>query len=72
MKPEIEERYKEDFVVLLGEEYGYRKWFWFPSMSAAELEVWWSELETVEPYFMAPEPLPGDLYQVEEEDEYDL
>jgi len=72
MKPEIEARYKEELLVLLDEEYGYRKWFWFPSMPAEELEGWWTDLETVDPYFMTPEPLPGDLYQAEDEDEFDL
>lgn len=72
MKPDIESRYRSDFLVLLDEEYGYRKWFWFPSMGKHDLEKWWSQLETVDPYFMTPEPLPGELYQVEDDDEYDL
>ncbi len=41
-------------------------------MSPTDLEEWWSKLESVEPYFMTPEPLPGDLYQAEDEDELDL
>ncbi|MBO2646576.1 hypothetical protein [Shewanella algae] len=72
MKPEIEKRYATDFLVLLEEEYGYRRWYWFPSMAPSELEDWWLRLESVDPYFMTPEPLPGDLYQVEDDDEFDL
>lgn len=72
MKKEIETRYKKDLLVLLDEEYGYRKWFWFPEMRAEELEQWWGALETVEPYFMTPEPLPGELYQVEMASELNL
>lgn len=72
MKQEIENRYRSDFLVLLVEEYGYRRWFWFPLMGKDELEKWWTQLETVAPYFMSPKPLPGDLYQVEADDEYDL
>ncbi len=72
MKPDIQNRYRSDLCVLLDEEYGYRKWFWFPSMSAVDLEKWWSQLETIDSYFMTPEPLPGDLYQVEDDDENDL
>lgn len=37
-----------------------------------QLELWWKKLETVDAYFMTPEPLPGNLYQVETDDEFDL
>lgn len=70
MDPELEQRCKNDFIVLINEEYGYRKWFWFPPMNAAELEAWWSGLESVDPYFMTPESLPGDLYEVRAEEAY--
>lgn len=72
MKLEIANRYKTDFLILLEEEYGYRCWFWFPDMHLVELESWWRNLESVVPYFMTPEPLPGDLYKVETEDEFYL
>ena len=72
MKPDITNRYKLDFLILLEEEYGYRRWFWFPDMSTEKLESWWQHLETVEPYFITPEPLPGELYQVESDEEFDL
>ena len=72
MKPEIENRYRSDFLVLLVEEYGYRRWFWFPSMGKDDLEKWWAQLETVVPYFMTPKSLPGELYQVAVGDESDL
>ncbi|VEP18326.1 hypothetical protein H1P_750010 [Hyella patelloides LEGE 07179] len=72
MKQEIKEKYLVDFCVLLVEEYGYRRWFWFPNMQESELIIWWKQLESVSPYFMTPEPLPGDLYQVKEKDELDL
>lgn len=40
-------------------------------MGKDDLEKWWSQLETVAPYFMTPEPLPGELYQVEDDDDDD-
>ncbi|WP_299410110.1 hypothetical protein [Acaryochloris sp. IP29b_bin.148] len=72
MNQKIKERYQTDFLVLLAEEYGYRRWFWFPSMGEKELEIWWEKLESVDPYFMTPEPLPGDLIQAEDNDEFEL
>lgn len=72
MRLKIANRYKADFLILLEEEYGYRCWFWFPDMHLVELESWWRNLESVDPYFMTPEPLPGDLYKVETEDEFYL
>lgn len=29
-------------------------------------------MESVDPYFMTPEPLPGELYQVEDDEEFAL
>ena len=72
MKAEIKAYYKTKFLVLVNEEYGYRSWFWFPQMSPESLESWWLKLETVEPYFMTPEPLPGIIFQVHDDDEWDL
>lgn len=72
MNTDIKHRSKKDFFVLLNEEYGYRRWFWFPDMSPEKLELWWLALESVDPYFMTPEPLPGTLYQVQTDDEFDL
>ena len=59
---------ENEFLVLLEEEYGYKHWFWFPKMDASELEKWWQKLETVDPYFMSPEPLPGDVIFAEDMD----
>ncbi len=67
MQINIENR-KGEFFVLLEEEYGYKHWFWFPKMEPNELEAWWKKLETVEPYFMSPEPLPGDVVFAEDMD----
>ena len=72
MKSEINNRYEKDFLVLLDEEYGYRLWFWFPNITSNKLDTWWSELDSVDPYFMTPEPLIGDLYQAEDDDELEL
>ena len=72
MKKEITNRYKNDFLILLVEEYGYRLWFWFPNITSKELDTWWSVLDSVDPYFMTPELLLGDLYQVENDDEFEL
>ena len=64
---EIIERSKDELLVLLSEEYGYRRWFWFPKMDSLQLKKWWKNLLTVDPYFMTPEPLPGDVIRVETE-----
>ena len=69
---EIESKSKSSFVVLLVEEFGYRSWFWFPSMNPSDLEKWWSSLKTVAPYFMTPDPLPGTLCQVLSKQEVEL
>ncbi|WP_445365712.1 hypothetical protein ACJJJB_03015 [Microbulbifer sp. ANSA001] len=65
MQKDIKYREKE-FMVLLEEEYGYKHWFWFPQMTPFELEAWWKKLDTVDPYFMTPEPLPGDVIFAED------
>ena len=72
MIEDIKNKIEQDTLVLLCEEYGYRSWFWFPDMNFRELILWWENLETVSPYFMTPEPLPGTLKQIQEEDEFDL
>ncbi|MDM8549132.1 hypothetical protein QUF72_03605 [Desulfobacterales bacterium HSG2] len=63
MKEISKSRIDNEFVVLLSEEYGYRDWLWFPKMTPGELEEWWENLESVFPYFMTPEPLPGDVIE---------
>lgn len=65
MQKDILER-KNEFMVLLEEEYGYKHWFWFPKLTPFELEAWWKSLNTVAPYFMTPEPLPGDVIFAED------
>lgn len=51
-------------TVALDEEYGYREWVWHTGMTAAELTAFWEGLPTVQPYFMTPVGLPGELIQV--------
>ena len=63
----LKEKIETDFLVLLTEEYGYRLWFWFPNISEEKLLEWWKELESVDPYFMTPEPLDGWLIQATDE-----
>jgi hypothetical protein len=50
-----------ELLVLLVEEYGYGYWLWIPYMTAAELEDWWRELPSVNPYFFDPSGLPGQM-----------
>jgi len=40
--------------IILEEEYGYRWWLWDTGKSKEEMLSWWSELETVEPFFFNP------------------
>ena len=63
----LKEKIETDFLILLTEEYGYREWFWFPNMNEEKLLEWWKELESVDPYFMTPEPLEGWLVEMNEE-----
>lgn len=72
MRQEIKELSENEFCVLVDEEYGYRKWFWFPRMSQQKLENWWSVLETVEYFLLEPSKLPGILFEVKNADEYNL
>ena len=72
MTTDISNKIENELTVLLCEEYGYREWFWFPEMSEAKLIQWWKDLESVEPYFMTPEPLPGTLIQVKEDNDFEL
>lgn len=67
MSSDIREKANDELLVLLNEEYGYRRWFWFPEMTASELMAWWECLESVSPYFMTPEPLPGNVIKVDHE-----
>ena len=40
--------------ILLEEEYGYRYWIWDTGKNKEEVLSWWSELETVRPFFFNP------------------
>ncbi len=52
---------KDQAVVLLTEEYGYREWIWWTGMSSEQLVEWWEKLASVNPYFFDPRSLPGKL-----------
>lgn len=32
---------KNNIMVILCEEFGYKQWFWFPNMTGPQLEKWW-------------------------------
>jgi len=55
-------------TVWLEEEYGYRYWRWETHMSHEELVSWWSNLESVRPYFLSPTNLPGTVVQLDPSD----
>ena len=63
----LKEKIETDSLILLTEEYGFREWFWFLTLSEEKLMEWWKELESVEPCFMTPEPLDGWLVEVTDE-----
>jgi len=63
----LKEKIETDFLILLTEEYGFREWFWFPTLSEEELVEWWKNLESVDFYFMTPEPLEGWLVEMTKE-----
>ena len=58
---EIKDKMKNEFLVLLDEEYGWKEWFWFPPMNEKELINWWKNLEFV------GKPLEGELIEVNDE-----
>jgi len=64
MSLELYGRSKKELFVYVCEEYGYRHWAWFPKMTPEELESWWRNLPTVNPYFMTPVDLPGEMVQI--------
>ena len=51
--------------MFVSEEYGYRYWLWHTGMTKDELVAWWTQLETVGPYFYTCEGLPGDVVLLE-------
>ena len=55
-------------TVWLEEEYGYRYWRWDTGMTHEELVSWWSNLESVKPYFFNPTDLPGKLTELDGEE----
>jgi|GEM_PF-2261007 len=54
---ELKERQKRT-LVLVEEEIGYRRHFWFTDMSAKQLEDWWEEQECV--FLLFPVPISED------------
>lgn len=54
---------KDEIIVLLQEEYGYREWLWIPQMNEEELKQWWKSLPSVAPFFFSPD-LPGEKHQI--------
>ena len=58
---EIKKKMKNEFLVLVDEEYGWKEWFWFPTMDEKELVNWWKNLEFV------GRPLEGEVIEVDDE-----
>jgi hypothetical protein len=54
--------------IFIEEEYGYRYWIWTIEKTKSEMISWWSELETVIPFFYDPsKSLPfGDFEHLSE------
>jgi len=56
---------KDQAVLFLVEEYGYRHWVWWTGMSAKDLTSFWSTLPSVAPHFIDPsKTLPGEFREV--------
>lgn len=63
----LAERCKNELVVAIDEEYGYRLWLWFPGLSPESLEDWWRRLEDVETFWTTDrEDWPGDIYETDQ------
>ena len=48
---EIKRRAESELVVVIDQEMGYKIFLWFPAMTGAELEAWWTSLEDVEAFW---------------------
>jgi hypothetical protein len=61
-------RCEQEFVLPLEEDFGNHEWLWFPCISPAELEAWWTALEDVETFWREDtrEKWPGELVRVDE------
>ena len=61
-----------ELMVVLDEEYGYKRHFWFPKMTAAELEMWWQAIDDITIYFHDPSrTLPGKVEMAQDMPEED-
>lgn len=63
-------------IVSLSKSYGSRKWFWFPNITCDELERFWKDLPSLNPYFDSSNfedeliKLPGHMILYSHEEEY--
>lgn len=71
---EIQERIDSgSLVVFLDEEYGYRQWYWFPSVPESELVALWNSIDKEEEaIYMDPSRLPGEVVPIPEETDQSL
>ncbi|MCK9389317.1 MAG: hypothetical protein M0Q22_13120 [Sulfuritalea sp.] len=62
-------RCDSEFVVPLEEGFGNHEWLWFPCISQAELEAWWSALEDVEIFWTKETRAnwPGEFFCMDED-----
>ena len=66
-------------IFFIDEEYGYRNWIWDTKKTKEEMVLWWSKLESVDPFFFNPSktlpfgivsPLSEDCMHIPETDGY--
>jgi hypothetical protein len=59
---------KNNVMVILCEEFGYKQWFWFPNMTGPQLEKWWKRQWNMTK-FNNKRNLPGIVFQAETKNE---
>ncbi len=76
----LKNRLANELFVTIEEEWGYREWFWFPRISAQELESWWCSQQNIESFWgwagsqkcAMQEDWPGEFVLIKEEDDLQL
>lgn len=59
-------------TIILDEEYNYRHWFWQPDRTVEDAISWWSSLDAISPWTLTPKFLPGNMFEVTTDEDYDL
>lgn len=66
LKPLRRKVQKDEPVVLLEEEFGYRNWIWLPRCSSEELVRWWKRQKNMSKFYFSPRDMKkGELFHMD-------